>query len=81
MKEAFLPSGRRVVVPENDLEERVVVALMAALAGDPEEGRRLRSDAVYREDGTGTFETFNPDRFYYLEHLSDGRLVVVCSDD
>jgi hypothetical protein len=77
--ERFLPSGRRVVVPENDLEERLVVAMMAALVGGKEEGRRLTVGAIHAADGT--FQTFNPDRFYHPEHRSDGGSEVMWSDD
>jgi hypothetical protein len=77
--ERFLPSGRRIVVPENDLEERLVVAMMAGFIGDKEEGRRLTAGAIHA--GDGTFQTFNPDRFYHLEYRSDGGFEVMWSDD
>jgi hypothetical protein len=62
VKEVFLPSGRRVVLPENDLEERVVVALIVVAV------RRH-----HRNDRKRTFETFKPGPVLFRPNLSDVR--------
>ena len=79
MTEAILASGRRVVVPENDLEEGVQLALMACLAPADDDRRRILGDAVYT--GEGGFAAYSPDRFYWLEHVGDGRFTLVASDE
>ena len=79
MTERYLASGRRVVVPENDLEERVQLALMASLAGGADDRRRLLADAVYT--GEGTFVAYGPERFYFLDHDGNGRFTLTVSDD
>lgn len=70
-----------VVVPETDLDERVLLALMAALANDEDERERIRSRTVYRAEEPGFFETFSPDGFYYVEHLNDGRFALAGAGD
>ena len=79
VKTGFLTSARQVVVPENDLEERLVGALMASLAADPLDKERLSNVAIHT--GNGTFEAYHPDRFYYLEVVGNYRFVLVISDE
>jgi hypothetical protein len=79
MRVGFLPSGRKVVVPEDDLEEELVVALMAALCEDPRDGEHLLRDAVY--DADGLFRVYGPDRFYWLEQLDGKPFALIAADD
>ena len=79
MKTGFLPSGRQIVVPDDDLEERLVAALMVSLAADPVDKERLSKMAIHT--GDGTFEVYQPDRFYWLELLGNGRFNLVISDE
>jgi hypothetical protein len=76
-----MPSGRTVVAPESDLEERVIIALMAALAPGADHRSRIANGAVHRDEEPGTFETFGPDWFYYLERVADGRFALIASDE
>lgn len=64
------PSGRLAVVPENELEERILIELMAALALTPDDQARLLRKAIYIEDGS--FVCYHPGWFYHLEPLPTG---------
>ena len=77
MKLGLLADGRIIVVPEHDLEERLVLALMAALADDPGERTTLTENAIHV--GDGLFTAYNPDRFYWLEQVSGGGGFVLLS--
>lgn len=77
MRLNYLPSGRAVVVPETDLEERIVVARMTALARDGDKAEI--AGATYQDKGL--FATYSPDWFLYLEHFGDGRFELLRYDD
>jgi hypothetical protein len=59
MEECYLSSGRKVVVPDDELEERVVIELMAALAPDSTHRSRLLTRVIHK--GNGAFEAYHPD--------------------
>ena len=79
MRVSFLANGRKVIVPDNDLEEQVVAALMASLCNDSAEKQRLLRDAVY--DGAGLFRVYEPDRFYWLEQVAEARFALIAEDE
>ena len=79
MKKTMWPTGRLAVVPENELDESILIELMAALAPTPEDKTRLLNKAIYAEEGH--FVCYDSDRFYHLEPLPSGRFKLHCSDE
>ena len=79
MKLGFLAGGRIIVVREHDLEERLVLALMGALADDPCERSTLAGEAIHA--GDGLFTAYDPDRFYWLEQLPGGAFMLLSADE
>jgi hypothetical protein len=81
MTKTYLPTGRIVVVPENDLEERVVVAFMAALATTDQHRTEILTEAMYRDDQPGMFVTQTSEYFLWLEQVSEQEFHLLLSDE